>query len=262
MLILALDIDGTIQGDISPQVEEYTLMKQVGLKYNTKLLFEDYNKGLLRPYFVDFIRAIKQKNLPVELYIYTASEPSWAQTIVPVIEKIVDYRFNRPIFTRAHCDMTKSKHKSLDLIATPILRSLKKKHKGYNFDVEAIKKMTLLIDNNFILQQEDRLIKCPTYERTIQLDPLRQLDSSSTIKYKHIIAAVILEKLYTKESIWYLLEEVYGKVKMRSKRHHKSNKKSRNDQFWKAISWIFMKGENCSDIASRLVFHFQGKNNQ
>lgn len=259
MFILCIDIDGTIQGDITPQVNEYTLLNKIGLKYNTKGLQEDYQKGLLRPFFVNWIEVFKKIKPQIELFIYTASERGWAQTIVPVIEKIVDFKFNRPILTRANCDMTKVKHKSIEMIAPQLLRSMKRKHKNLKLDLSIIKKITYLIDNNLILQEENHLLKCPSYERAIYIDPLRQLSNDQAIKHKKIIAAVILEKVYTRESIWQLLEELYRSIKVECRNSHKLNKQQKSDQFWKAVMWIFMKSEDSSDIVKRLIHHFQPK---
>lgn len=261
MFIIAIDLDGTIQGDISPQVEEYVLMQKIGLKYNTKGLQEDYIKGLLRPFFVNFIEVFKSKNLQIELFIYTASEPRWAQTIVPVIEKISDFKFNRPILNRRNCDMTKGKHKSIEMIAPLLLKSMKRKYKQMKLDLNDIKKNTYLIDNNHILQETRHLIKCTSYERSIYIDPLRQLNNEQTFKHKKLIAEVLLEKVYMKESIWQILEELYKSIKINCKKNHKLNKQQRTDQFWKAVMWIFMKCETSADVISRLVHHFQPKEN-
>lgn len=261
MYIIAIDIDGTIQGDITPQVEEYTLLNRLGMKYNTKELQEDYRKGLLRPYFVNFIEAYKSKAPSIELFIYTASEPGWAQTIVPVIEKVVDFRFNRPILHRSNCDMSQHKHKSIEMIAPHLLRSMRRKHKGMKITLGEIKKMTFLIDNNYILQENDHLLKCPSYERTVYIDPLRNLSNAQTIKHKKLIAAVLLERVYTKESIWQLMEEVYRSIRTKCKKSHSQNKHHKSDQFWKAVMWIFMKSETSTDIMRRMIHHFQLKNN-
>ena len=259
MFIIAIDIDGTIQGDITPQVNEYTLINRIGLKYNKNHLQEDYQKGLLRPFFANFIELYKKRKPQIELFIYTASEPGWAHTIVPVIEKVVDFKFNRPILTRANCDMTKFKHKSIEMIAPQLLRSMKRKHKSLKLDLDVIKQITYLIDNNLILQEDKYLLKCPSYERTIYIDPLRQLSNDQAIKNKKIIADIILDKIYTKESIWQLLEELYRTVKIECRKSHKLNKQHKSDQFWKAVMWIFMKSENSSDIIKRLIHHFQPK---
>ena len=74
MFIIAIDIDGTIQGDITPQVNEYTLINKIGLKYNKNYLQEDYLKGLLRPFFANFIEVFKKKQPQVELFIYTITD--------------------------------------------------------------------------------------------------------------------------------------------------------------------------------------------
>ena len=257
MLVLLIDIDGTIQGDISPQVQEYTLIKKLGLKkYNTKLLLEDYAKGLMRPKFVDFIDAYKEKNIGVELFLYTASEPRWAKCIVPVIEKAVGFKFNRPIFTRNHCDMSKNKHKSLDLIAKPLSRAISKKH-GVRVSNDAIKKCSFLIDNNFVLQEESHLIKCPTYDRVVHIDPLRQLDNSEIYKFKRPIAGMLLGKEFSKESVWQLLEEVYQHVKIKCMKSHKSDKQSRKDEFWKFLKVIYNKSETGSDFIRTVITHIR-----
>lgn len=259
MYIITIDLDGTIQGDITPQVEEYTLLQKLGLKYNTKFLQDDYRKGLLRPFFVNFIEVFKTRKPNIELFIYTASEARWAQIIVPVIEKIIDFKFNRPILTRENCDMTKHTHKSIEMIAPQLLKSIRRKHKNIKVNLDDIKKITYLIDNNHILQETSRLLKCPSYHRAIYIDPIRQLSNEQTIKHKKTIASVLLEKVYTKESIWQLLEEMYKSIKIECKKNHKLNKQQKNDQFWKAVMWIFMKSESSPEIISRLVHHFQTK---
>ena len=36
----------------------------------------------------------------IEIFIYTASIKSWANFLIPKIEKLVNYKFNRPILSR------------------------------------------------------------------------------------------------------------------------------------------------------------------
>ena len=78
--VILIDLDGTIQGDVAPQLREYNLIRHLKLKNSTKKSHKnDYIKGLLRPYFIDFIRLMKTKyHNKVELFIYTASEKTWA----------------------------------------------------------------------------------------------------------------------------------------------------------------------------------------
>lgn len=252
MLVFVIDLDGTVQGDISPQIQEYVFLKSINVKYNTKYLVEDYSKGLIRPHFKKFVDTVKSHSLNMQLFVYTASETKWANVIVPVIEKLVGFKFNRPIFSRAHCDMTVDKHKSLKLIAPSIVRTLKRKYSNAKIDTDTIKRMTYLIDNNFVLQEQYHLVKCPSYERMIHIDPLRQLTNAETNMYKKQISESILRRKYTNENIWEILEGVYRLIKVNHKNNHRKNKKSKKDTFWNAISIIIQSSQNDAEIIMKL----------
>ena len=130
--ILLIDLDGTIQGDITPQLKEYNLIKSLKLNISAKKSHKnDYIKGLMRPHFADFIKLIKRKYLNnVELFIYTASHKTWAHYIVPIIESIIGFKFNRPIFTREHCFIKSydDKAKNIDYVKYHVIKSLRSKH--------------------------------------------------------------------------------------------------------------------------------------
>ena len=180
-IVLLIDLDNTIIGNITPQINEYYLIKDINnklkkinknvIKYNTKLLHEDLEKYIIRPNFSKFLRNINKYD-NIELFIYTASENSWANYIIKQIEKVVNYKFNRPIFTRNNLVINeKGKYKkSINFIKPFIIKSLKKKKKYNLYNIKYI----ALIDNlRNVLVEKDKLIKCPEFNYRHQINYLR-----------------------------------------------------------------------------------------
>jgi predicted secreted acid phosphatase len=89
--IIIFDLDETVIGNIRPQLYEYFIIKNIkknvqSSKY-VNCLISDLNRGLLRPYFKDLIDYLAKNN--VDIFMYTASTPEWAEFIIPVIEKCI-----------------------------------------------------------------------------------------------------------------------------------------------------------------------------
>ena len=149
-LIFIIDIDGTMIGDIKPQVMMYEMniaLKRVDKKINVFNVKEFQNKlrsGIIRPYFSKFIKKIKENYDNVEFFIYTASEKQWATFLIPHIEKTLNIKINRPIFTRQHCTIVNnSVQKSIKKIKPEIIKSLKKKYGN----IKNLDDKCLIIDN-------------------------------------------------------------------------------------------------------------------
>lgn len=170
-LIIIIDLDGTIIGDITPQIMTYDLVKNfkiAGYKFTHDLtdFRSKLKNGLVRPYFTDFITSLS-KNIPVEFFVYTASEKSWAEMVIKNIEISHSIRFNRPIFSRQYCvysEKEKEYKKSLSLIRPYIIRFLKKKY-HLSFTKQDLEKSTVIIDNTNVYHANDQkhLLICPTY---------------------------------------------------------------------------------------------------
>ena len=237
--ILLIDLDGTIQGDITPQLKEYVLQKSLGVKLNKKLLAIDYKKGLLRPYFNDFMNMIDTdyKN-KVELFVYTASEKKWANYIVPIIESVTNVKFNRPIFTREQCNMNNNmteKVKSISIVKPAIIKTLKKQYKSItNNDI--INKI-YLIDNNYVLKEANFLIKCPTYDKAIFINVLRTIDDNiKQSKFKDI-CKVILN--YDCNNKWEMMQRIYDDAFKKFIYYDEKNSVYENDKFWEKVKFVF-----------------------
>lgn len=167
--VFVIDIDGTLIGDISPQVMMYDIVQEVKrLKQNiasfdSNDLLQKLKLGIIRPHFLEFVESVK-KLYQAELFIYTASQTKWALFLVKIIEKALGITFNRPIFTRKDCVTINNEFKkSLKNISGRICTCLRKKYEGLK--VKDLDGKILMIDNNPVLveKEEDCLVLCPTY---------------------------------------------------------------------------------------------------
>lgn len=238
--ILLIDLDGTIQGDITPQLKEYVLQKSLGIKSNKKLLAIDYQKGLLRPFFKDFMNMIDTycKN-EVEIFIYTASEKKWANYIVPIIESVTNVKFNRPIFTRDQCNMNNmtEKVKSLSIVKPAIMKMLKKQYKSITGS-DIINKI-YLIDNNYVLKETNFLIKCPTYDKAVFINVLRTIDENmKQNKFKDICNVLLNTNCNNK---WEMMKRIYDDAFKRFIYYDEKNNAYKNDDYWDNIIFVFKK---------------------
>jgi hypothetical protein len=169
-LVVVLDLDGTIIGDITPQIVSWEICNDIkssggGNFYKPKDLYAKLQGGIIRPYFAEFIKSLK-KNIPnIEFFIFTASEKKWAMNIIGYIEKACNIKFNRPLFTRQHCLLVDSEYKKcIKKISPTIMRSLKKK---YNLnDVSQLNDQILIVENNDVYQANQRKynVFCKTYD--------------------------------------------------------------------------------------------------
>lgn len=174
-LIMLLDIDGTIIGEILPQVMEWQLLleyKKESIRQFRSHLIETLKGALVRPGITTFMETIT-KNMHVEFFIYTASEHKWANFLVPCIEAAMGVTFNRPILTRNHLIVNQKSGVFQKSIAKnlPILnRSLKRS--GHH---PVTLNQCIMIDNNETLVEDEmsRLVLCSTYKYILFQDVLR-----------------------------------------------------------------------------------------
>lgn len=170
--IVVFDIDGTMIGDIRPQLLCYEISNMCKKKdpkspviLPSKELQSHLRGGIVRPFFGKFIKGLKEQFPNVELFVYTASEGKWAKTIVSHIEKAYNFKFNRPIFSRECCVNTNGEFKkNLRSIVPTIAKTLKKKYP--NITPQTVRENLLMIDNSnvFPLTDHDRVLFCPTYD--------------------------------------------------------------------------------------------------
>jgi hypothetical protein len=197
-LVVMLDLDGTIIGDIRPQITTYDISNQIkshGAKL--KYTFSDYkmklNGGIIRPSFSEFINRLK-KDVPfIEFFIYTASEKKWASHIISHIEKACSIKINRPLFTRKDC-IVKGDNllKSLAKVKPQVLRVLKKK-----YGIMDLTNKILIIDNSpvFIEQDTPYHILCKTYNFVYPENLGAIISHEEYCKHQHIIDRILSSHL-------------------------------------------------------------------
>lgn len=176
-LTILLDIDGTLIGDITPQVIlfeilerlKYTLKTQHGkplrMSIDSTALQSKLQDGIIRPHFKNYFNDLKSHG--VETFIYTASEKKWAEFLIKNIEQCMGVKFNRPIFTRNNCKIIKGEYmKSISYVRPSIIKSLNKKYGAKFTDT---KNRIMAIDNKIVYVYEDLpyLVSCKTYKYRI-----------------------------------------------------------------------------------------------
>ena len=160
--VFILDLDGTIIGNCIYQAEIYKIsliLNKLGVKIKINNILEEYYKEkskLIRPYFMYFIEKMREYFPNSYFYIYTASEKKWAEKEISILEKSLNIKFNRPIFTRNDCLIIKSEDGSSNLLKKSI-ENIKKKIKVKNPEI------LIIDDNNVYIDNNDKLLLCKTY---------------------------------------------------------------------------------------------------
>lgn len=186
-LAVVIDIDGTIIGDIVPQVIEWQLITEYSkgnMRMFKKCLIDILKNYLIRPGLREFMTDIKESHPDVHFFVFTASEHKWAHFLMPCIEAALGVHFQRPIFTRNHmvfCKTSGTYKKSLAKILPQINKSSK---------ATMTLKNCVLIDNNSTLipSESSRLILCSTFDYRIYQDPLRYIPIE---KVEHNLPSIV-----------------------------------------------------------------------
>jgi hypothetical protein len=249
-IIFVLDLDGTIIGDCVYQAEIYKIgliLSKLGIKVKINEILNSFymeKSRLVRPYFQYFMRKMIEMYPSISIYIYTASERRWAEKEIGIIEKALDIKFNRPIFTRDDCIETYSKEdnridykKSIELIRK------KMRVKDRNGEIMIIDDKDVYIDNN------DRLIKCELYNYKYfcnywEYIPIGRVDNKVFMKYlRSLIDNKRLNPNYNpmtmKQSMNYY-KWLYEKT---MEINRKNNKRYKDDKFWLKLTNILVENK-------------------
>ena len=259
--IFLLDLDGTIIGDCSYQCDIYNIQeiirKNIILK-NTNIqlvnlakyksqcdknLEHCYNlqSKLLRPHFATFMSEMRKKFPNSYFFIYTASEKTWANKEILIIEKQNNIKFNRPIFTRDNCikDSSGNIKKSVNKILPQLLKALKiPKTQMATATGTIFGNNIIIIDNNpTFIDYTDHLLLCPTYDylKFHNLWENIPLEYAKIGELKQFVSRLIAsKKMYVKNnpanSI--ILEKLHKWLYRKYKKVNKYNNKYTNDTFW------------------------------
>jgi len=189
-LVVLLDLDGTLVGRVGTILCEHQLLTSLSLLSGPgrpatasaagavpdRVLRDSITArlryGIIRPNVLKFCKEVGPN---VELFVYTASEASWANFFVPCVEAALGVRFNRPIFTRDQC--ARNMHKSIDRLLPQIARSVRRR---YPTTTPAnLRDRVLLVDNTPDVMaapaETPRVVVCPTYGYNYNYDVLRHV---------------------------------------------------------------------------------------
>lgn len=246
--VVVIDLDGTIIGDISPQILSYELWKSLRTskyKYNYDLhdLRDKLHGGLIRHGFGSFIKTLRNYIPNVEFFVYTASEKTWAEFIIKQIESVLQIKFNRPLFSRNHCfKHEKEYRKSTQYIKQGVMKCLRKKTNNKQHVVNSM----LIIDNNNVYSSTDHknLLICPSYNLRIPENICSNISQkcfeenynvilSSTKKYLPISLSSTRDYYqFQKEFYTYYIQYIDVALKL--------NAKYSQDTFWSSLKGLII----------------------
>tara|TARA_B110000238_G_scaffold183534_1_gene210138 strand:- start:1999 stop:2916 length:918 start_codon:yes stop_codon:yes gene_type:complete len=245
-IIILLDLDKTLIGNIKPQSIEYYIYTKIkeeliilnkpnSFNFDFKKLRRNLKTHIIRPYLDDFLNLIKKYN-NIEIYIYTASDDNWAKTIIPQIEKVLNIKFNRPLFTRNHIiEKNKVFKKSMNIIKPIIFKKIKQK---YHLDnINQLKNIMLFDDTQNVLLEQKYQINVPSYNYIYQEDFLKNIPLKIIKTYYIIIENIIGLEHSTNVSGF---KSKYHRYISKMYENEDLNKNIReNDKYWMNIKNVF-----------------------
>jgi hypothetical protein len=232
--VILFDLDETVIGSIRPQLYEYFIINYITSKISSKyinFLISDLNKGLLRPYFKDLINYLKTKN--VDIFIYTASTKEWAEFIIPVLEKCINYKFCRPIFTRNNMINKKfGLTKSIECIK-PILYKTVYNSSLKNVNYEDFNNIVIFDNRVDIIYEKKYLVNNPAYSFIVIVDITRSLSEKQVADNVDTIANIIIQKRISDYKKFKYLLKI--KIDAYIKETKIINQRNKYDDYWKKI---------------------------
>lgn len=199
--IFLIDIDGTLVGDVSPLICSWEITKRQNPKmihHIKKEIVYCLKRGIARPHTSTFLKHVSQTIPNAEFFIYTASDKKWANYLIPCLEQAVDFKFNRPIFSRPNCSNVGGEfRKSLKSILPTIVKTLNRKKRYRSLSTTDLYNNIALIDNQRVICEEElqKWIVCPTYAFKYTLDPLKYIPED--VLSNNLIEIIKLLQLYS-----------------------------------------------------------------
>lgn len=241
-LVFIIDLDGTIIGDCIYQCEIYKIyliLAKLGIKIKINDILEECYKEktkLIRPYFSYFIQTISKTFPDSHFYIYTASEKKWGIKEIEIIEKNLNFKFDRPILTRIDCTTHKISNK---IEYRKSINEIKKKIKLKNADFIIIDDKEVYLDNC------EHLLKCERYNYKYfcnywEYIPIDKIKNKIFLNYlSNLIDAKKLNPFYSLITMKDKTE-YYKWLYEKSLEISKENRKYKNDNFWLKLTKIII----------------------
>jgi len=240
--VFIIDLDGTIIGDCVYQCELYKIyliLRKLGIKIKINEILEDCYKEktkLMRPYFPYFIEKIRKNYPDSHFYIYTASEKKWGSKEIEVIEKNLNFKFNRPLFTRNECTIIQSGSK---IEYRKSIEIIKRKIKVKDPEIIIIDDKDVYTDNNH------RLINCSCYNYKYFCNywdyiPIEKIKNKVFLNYlTTLIDSKRLNPSYSQVTMKNKVE-YYQWLYNKCLELNRYNRNYKNDDFWLKLTNIMI----------------------
>lgn len=186
-VIFILDLDRTLIGDpghILHYQNTIEFIKQARLsnKITTEELSDAEFKALpswkdlfvpefFRPGLKEALESIRKYYPTAEFFIYSAGGEAYVRSMVEIVEKHIDFKFNRPLFSRTECPTNEANHYTKSIVARypKIIQTLSQldRYKSvnlYEYSEEIMENRLMFIDDvDFVWDRKEKWIQCPAY---------------------------------------------------------------------------------------------------
>ena len=264
-LIIIIDLDGTIIGDITPQLIAYEISRELKFmhKFSTKDFQYKLQHGIIRPGFKSFIKNVKRSQPNIEFFIYTASEKTWANFVIKQIETALHIKFNRPIFNRDDCILDDSHNEYQKCIKQITPRLFTSVHKKYPIlKKDDLLKRVLIIDNNSVYRMSDEpsLVLCSTYDYKHPENMILYLTRHDYEQQYHRIHHIFGKYIKLKEtSNWLKFQRLFYTYFLNQLLScEKNNARYLQDTFWITLEQILV-NKKFSKFGSKTVSYINQK---
>jgi len=250
-VIFILDMDETIVGkcyNIDIYVRSLPNYINDGCKYkeitdycniDNNSLKNSIDKNIIRPHFKEFIEEINKHFPTAEFFIYSAGANFYVNYIIEYVEEVINFKFNRPLFTRS--DISKNSYhdwlKDITGFTDIIMKSLENKYKLSNDDISFIlTNRTIIIDDNKSVWNNDyRQVKCNQYNYVpiIEFDNnlLKHIFNNKTYKFN----INYFPKIENNMTYQDFISDYHLSMYLNYKKVIDTNKKELNDTFFKNL---------------------------
>jgi len=115
----------------------------------------------IRPFFKEFINIFKNYN--IKFFIFSFGDKSYVENMIKYIEETIEFKFNRPLFTRENKII-----KDIDDIKEYIIKSLKSNYSPLELETIFNYRLIIIDDNKiFWFPNHPQLLICNPYEYTL-----------------------------------------------------------------------------------------------
>lgn len=186
-VIFILDLDRTLIGDPTHILDYQSTIEFIkNARLSNKITAEELSDAefkalpswkdlfvpeFFRPGLKEALEAIRKHYPTSEFFIYSAGLPEYVKSMVDIVEKHIDFKFNRPLFSRTECPTNEANHYSKSIVARypKIIQSLSQleRYRKVNL-VEAAdeimeNRIVFIDDADFIWDKKEKWIQCPAY---------------------------------------------------------------------------------------------------